>query len=74
MVAFGRVIIRRMRFTSVLILTVLLIVNLHGQESRDFLRKNFGKLNTSGILDTLIRLSEKYAEENPDTALFFGKR
>jgi tetratricopeptide (TPR) repeat protein len=60
------------RFTILMTLPVFLSLSLHGQQSKDFLNKNFPGLSKSQLSDTLIRLSEKYAEENPDTALFLA--
>ena len=61
------------RYSTLLIISLILSLNLQGQSSKDFLKHHFGKLNKSQVLDTLISLSEKYAEENPDTAIFLGK-
>ncbi len=60
-------------FFNLLILITLLSTTLFGQDNKTYINKHFSQLNKTQVVDTLIRLSEKLAEENPDTALFFGK-
>lgn len=54
---------------------------LSGQGINEFSNKHFGKVSNEVAIDSIIKLSKEYAEENPDTAIFlaqlvydFGKR
>jgi tetratricopeptide (TPR) repeat protein len=59
--------------TAILLITLIWTLSLSGQDSRNFLRKNFGRLNQSVIMDSLLHSSERYVEVNPDTALFLAQ-
>ena len=47
-------------------------LSLIGQNQNDYLKTHFGKLNKSQTIDSLLNLSQNYAEENPDTAIFLA--
>jgi tetratricopeptide (TPR) repeat protein len=59
--------------TAFLLIPLIWTLSLSGQDSRNFLRKNFGRLNQSVIMDSLLHSSERYVEVNPDTALFLAQ-
>ncbi|MBK6964723.1 MAG: tetratricopeptide repeat protein [Bacteroidales bacterium] len=59
--------------TVFLLYALIWTFGLSGQDSKNFIRKNFGRLHQSAIMDSLIRSSERLAEENPDTALFLAQ-
>jgi tetratricopeptide (TPR) repeat protein len=67
-----RIMAIKVRNAVLLIIPLLLSINLSGQNYDGFIKKSFGKLNKVQVFDTLVSLSEKFAEENPDTALYLG--
>ncbi len=56
-----------------IIISFILTFNLSGQDARSFLKTEFKGYNKEKVLDTLLKASETFAEENPDTALVLGE-
>jgi tetratricopeptide (TPR) repeat protein len=57
----------------ILIVSIVLTLNLSGQDARSLIKSEFKGYNKQKILDTLIIASETYVEENPDTAMVLGE-
>jgi tetratricopeptide (TPR) repeat protein len=60
-------------YCNLLVLFLIAQSSLPAQKSSVYLKKHFGNLSEEAVIDTLIKLSEHFAEPNPDSALFFGK-
>jgi tetratricopeptide (TPR) repeat protein len=58
---------------AILVFMLIWTLGLSGQDSENFIRKNFGRLDKALVIDSLLHSSERYAEENPDTALFLAQ-
>jgi len=56
-----------------LIISIYLSLNLSGQDARSFIKTEFKGYNKQKVLDTLLKASETFAEDIPDTSLVLGE-